>query len=134
MKYVSIFSVFLLSAVLTMAFAGGCHHAQDGDGVSNSAGASKYDRLVGNENLRLTTELENCLGEVETWKKALADCETEKEEIQKQANETASFLLQELPKDLMEENTKLTEENKNLTKRIAQFKEALRQKSQSERK
>jgi len=127
MKQVSILRTFLFSAVLVMVFAGGCHHVHDDGSVSNSTGASKYDRLVGNKNLKLTTELENCRGQIEAQKKALADCQAEKEEIQKQASSTAEFLMNELPETMMDDNAKLKEE-------IAQLKEMLRQNSQSDGK
>ena len=114
------FSAFLVPLVLIAMVFSGC---QDGQG---SGDVSKRDRLVGNENLRLKRELETCQQLVEKQKQLLADCEQEKMQIAKDSGETASFLMQELPEGLLEEVTRLRQENEKLLERITLLKEKLR--------
>jgi hypothetical protein len=52
-------------------------------------------------------------------------CEKEKEEIDQQAGENMKWVMDELPKDLLDDASKLSEENANLTAKIAELEKAL---------
>jgi cysteinyl-tRNA synthetase len=59
--------------------------------------------------------------------KLLQQCEEEREKTEQLANENIRWLMDELPQNLLSENTRLTEENEKLTARIIELEKALKQ-------
>ncbi len=108
-------------AVSLMIIFAGCQQTQE----KQTTEISRKDRLVGNENLDLRNELKNCQKEIERQKELVLQCEKEKEQIDKQANESIKWLLDELPEQLLSDSTKLSEENANLLARIADLEREL---------
>lgn len=62
-----------------------------------------------------------CKDKVEKQKKLLRECQKEKEAISKAAAESSSFLMEQLPTDLLKEVEKLTAENEQLKARISEL-------------
>ncbi|MDD5011150.1 MAG: hypothetical protein PHQ00_03395 [Phycisphaerae bacterium] len=98
-------------AVLIIPMAAGCNE-------DSTADISRKDRLLANENLNLKNEIKQYLKEIEKQKALLQQCQQENERIQTEAGETTSFLMEQLPKDLMEQTERLTRENEQLRTRI----------------
>jgi uncharacterized protein YlxW (UPF0749 family) len=146
----------ILAVSLIVVFAG-CQQSQQ----KQSTEISRKDRLVGNENLNLKNELVQCRSEIENQKGLVGQCRQEKEKVSQQAeetykllveeeeklreqcrqekekimeepNDTAKWILDKLPVDLLNENTRLTEENERLAARIAELEEALKQTGRQE--
>ena len=115
-------AVCILAVLLIVIFAG-CQQSQE----KQTTGVSRKDRLVANENLDLKNEITRCQAEIEKQKNLVSQCENEKEEMDRQANETMKWLLDELPKDLLNDASKLSEENANLTAKIAELEKALKE-------
>ena len=107
-------AVCILAVSLIVIFAG-CQQSQE----KQTTGVSRKDRLVANENLDLKNEITRCKEEIEKQKSLVRQCEEEKKKADQQANETTTWLLNELPKNLLDEASKLSEENANLTAKIA---------------
>ena len=78
----------------------------------------RQERLVLNENIQLKKQLKACRKEVEKQKNLLKDCEKQKDQIQKQADEAITFLMEDVPTALIEEQKRLTEENAELKSQI----------------
>lgn len=115
-------AVCILAVSLIVIFAG-CQQSQE----KQTTGVSRKDRLVANENLDLKNEITRCQEEIEKQKNLVSQCEKEKEEMDRQANETMKWLMDELPKDLLDDASKLSEENANLTAKIAELEKALKE-------
>ena len=164
-------AVCVLAVSLIVIFAG-CQQSQE----KQTAGISRKDRLLANENMNLKNELARCRDEIEKQKKLLEQChqelnlknkppqclnevekqkkllqqcreekekinqqaekeirrdelvrqcEKEKEEIDQQAGENMKWVMDELPKDLLDDASKLSEENANLMAKIAELEKAL---------
>jgi chromosome segregation ATPase len=62
-----------------------------------------------------------CKDKIEKQKKMLADCQKEKEEIEKSAGEAADFAMKQLPEQLMKQVEELTAENELLKAKIAEL-------------
>ncbi|PKL47725.1 MAG: hypothetical protein CVV39_05330 [Planctomycetes bacterium HGW-Planctomycetes-1] len=62
-----------------------------------------------------------CRNKIEIQKKLLAKCRQENERIQTEAGETSQFLMEQLPKDLMEQVEQLSQENEQLKARIEEL-------------
>ncbi len=112
--------IFILPLTLIVIFTG-CQQSQE----KNTAEVSRKDRLVGNENLSLRNELKICQEEIEKQKSLVLQCQKEKEKADEQCGETTTWLLKDLPKDLIEDSTKLSQENANLLSRIADLESEL---------
>ncbi|MBU1259729.1 MAG: hypothetical protein KJ757_02440 [Planctomycetes bacterium] len=101
-------------AILIIPIMTGCQPAQQ----QKTADISRKDRLVANENLNLKNQLKQCQKEIEKQKTLLEQCRRENLKIQTDAGSTATFLMDQLPKDLMEEVERLTQENERLKAEI----------------
>jgi len=121
----------ILVASLVVIFAG-CEQSQQ----KETTGISRRDRLVANENLGLKKELAQCRSEsqseIEKQRNLVEQCRQEKEEIERQANENARWLLDELPQSLLDDSATLSEENQKLTARIIELEKALKQSGRQE--
>jgi uncharacterized protein YlxW (UPF0749 family) len=115
-------AVCILAVSLIVIFAG-CQQSQE----KQTIGVSRKDRLVANENLDLKNEITRCQQEIERQKALVLQCEKEKEDLDKQCNDNAKWLMDELPKDLLNDASKLSEENANLTAKIAELEKALKE-------
>ncbi|MGA2914951.1 MAG: hypothetical protein ABSE89_02900 [Sedimentisphaerales bacterium] len=113
---------FILSVILVVILAG-CQQSQE----KQTTEISRKDRLVGNENLNLKNELKSCQEEIEKQKSLVRQCEDEKEKADQQCNENIKWLMDELPKDLLDDASKLSEENAYLLSRIADLERELGQ-------
>lgn len=111
---------FILPVMVALIFAG-CQQSQE----KQTTEISRKDRLVGNENLNLRNELKKCQDEIEKQKKLVSQCEDEKEKADEQCNNSTKWLLDELPKELLEDSAKLSEENANQLARIADLQSEL---------
>lgn len=109
--------------VLSIVVFAGCQQSQQ----EQATDISRRDRLIATENLNLRNELARCQDEIENQKTLLRQCEEEKEQADQQANESIKWLMDELPEELLNDAAKLTEENANLTARIAELEGALKQ-------
>jgi transcriptional regulator len=65
-----------------------------------------------------------CKDKVEKQNKLLAECQKEKEELEKSAGEASDFALKQLPEELMKQVTDLTAENEQLKAKIAELEKA----------
>jgi hypothetical protein len=121
----------ILVASLVVIFAG-CEQSQQKQTVD----ISRRDRLVANENLNLKNELAQCRSEsqseIEKQRNLVEQCRQEKEEIERQANENARWLLDKLPQSLLDDSATLSEENEKLTARIIELEKALKQSGRQE--
>lgn len=121
----------ILVASLVVIFAG-CEQSQQ----KETTGISRRDRLVANENLGLKKELAQCRSEsqseIEKQRNLVEQCRQEKEEIERQANENARWLLDGLPQSLLDDSATLSEENEKLTARIIELEKALKQSGRQE--
>ncbi len=121
----------ILVASLVVIFAG-CEQSQQKQTVD----ISRRDRLVANENLGLKKELAQCRSEsqseIEKQRNLVEQCRQEKEEIERQANENARWLLDKLPQSLLDDSATLSEENEKLTARIIELEKALKQSGRQE--
>jgi len=121
----------ILVASLVVIFAG-CEQSQQ----KQTTGISRKDRLVANENLGLKNELAQCRSEsrseIEKQRNLVEQCRQEKEEIERQANENARWLLDELPQNLLDDSAKLSEENERLAARIIELEDALKRAGRQE--
>jgi len=121
----------ILAASLIIIFAG-CEQSQQ----KQTTGISRKDRLVANENLGLKNELAQCRSEsrseIEKQRNLVEQCRQEKEEIERQANENARWLLDELPQNLLDDSAKLSEENERLAARIIELEDALKRAGRQE--
>ena len=117
--------------VLLMVVFAGCQQSQE----KQTAEVSRKDRLVGNENLGLRNELISCKAEIEKQKNLVRQCEDEKAKADEQYGENTKWLMDKLPKDLMNNSRRLEEENTNLQARITELEKALEQaKAQQQQK
>lgn len=66
-----------------------------------------------------------CKDKVAKQQKLLEQCRKEKEEIEKAAAESSTFLMEKLPTDLMQQVEKLTAENAELRTRIEELEKSL---------
>jgi len=62
-----------------------------------------------------------CKNKVDKQKKLLEECQKEKESIQSSAGESASFLMEKLPADLLKQVETLTAENEQLKAKIQEL-------------
>lgn len=115
-------AVCILAVLLIVVFAG-CQQSQE----KQTTGVSRKDRLVANENLDLKNEITRCQEEIEKQKNLVGQCEKEKEEMDRQANETMKWLMDELPEQMLDDSAKLSEETANLTAKIAELEKALKE-------
>lgn len=65
-----------------------------------------------------------CRNKIEKQKKLLEQCRQENIKIQTEADDTATFLMDQLPKDLMEQVKQLTQENEQLKTKIEELQKA----------
>jgi chromosome segregation ATPase len=62
-----------------------------------------------------------CKDKIEKQKKLLAQCQKEKQELEKSAGEATEFAMKQLPEELMKQVTDLTAENEQLKAKIAEL-------------
>ncbi len=123
-------------AVLLVVILAGCQQSQcrkaSPSGQKQAAGISRRDRLVANENLGLKNELAQCRSEVENQKNLVEQCRRENDKVSQQSDKTTKWLMDELPRDLLNDAARLSQENTKLTAKIIELEEALRQCGQQE--
>ena len=107
----------ILVASLIVIFAG-CEQSQQ----KQTSDVSRKDRLIANENLSLKNELAQCHSEIEKQQNLLQQCRQEKEKITQETGDTAKWLMDELPQDLLNQVEQLTQENEQLKAEIASHK------------
>ncbi|MDD5134049.1 MAG: hypothetical protein PHP01_01400 [Phycisphaerae bacterium] len=112
----------LLAISSILAVLAGCQQSEQ----KQTSDISRKDRLIANENLGLRDELAQCRKEIENQKNLVEQCRQEKETIQQQAGETAKWLMDELPADLLKEVETLTKENERLSRELEELQEASR--------
>ncbi|MHC4069412.1 MAG: hypothetical protein ACYS18_04405 [Planctomycetota bacterium] len=107
----------LIVAVIVMGLLWGCEE----EGLSEA----KRDRLVALENMELKEELKERENEIAEQKELLADCIEEKETLVEMDKQNMESIMGDLFVSLTEENTRLVEENQELTARVAELEEQL---------
>lgn len=108
--------IFLAVSSILVVFAG-CQQSEQ----KQTSDISRKDRLVANENIGLKDELAQCRKEIENQQNLVKQCRQEKETAEQQAGETAKWLMDELPADLLKQVEVLTKENKELSKKIEEL-------------
>lgn len=104
----------ILVVSLIVIFAG-CEQSQQ----KQTSDVSRKDRLIANENLSLKNELAQYRSEIEKQQNLLQQCQQEKEKTTQDAGDTAKWLMDELPQDLLNQVEQLAQENEQLKAEIA---------------
>ena len=98
---------------LVLAISAGCQQERQ----KQTSSVSRKDRLVGYENLGLKDALAKCREEIENQKSQLQKSQEQCQKEEQKSEETISWLLKDLPADLLKQVEDLTKENEELTKK-----------------
>jgi len=123
-KFTRRFLIWTL-ALLFVAVLIGCQEEEQEQEQSMSPKKTKH---VAAENIQLKKDMASKDAEIENQKKLLADCEKEKEELNKRLNTKSEGLMEVIMAGMDKESQTLKVENKQLKKQIEELKSKLAEK------
>lgn len=116
MNKVSPVAVVLAVLLAVFILSGGCEEQNQPD--------VRRSRLIADENLRLTAELQRLSRQLDEQTKLLEDCRQEKETVVKESGELANSVMTAFG-ECKEQNLQLQEENKNLKAKLKQLQDEI---------